>query len=190
MTAPKWLDQEDAPIAPTIARTAYKLTVESCQRILDAIEMGASFKVAAKFANMDVRTLHEWRTQGRADLDAGLDTEFARLTEAIEIARGNAGMKYLRNIEGAMHKDWRAAAYKLERMFPEYQKSAVSIHNTNINSAESGALVVSESEYDNALHSVTEVVAQIRSKTTDKQGLALDDGISDDGYSDSTDEGV
>jgi len=189
MTAPQWVDQSAARMNPTTVRGAYKLSVEACKRILDAFEMGASFDVAGRFAGISARTLHQWNAQGKADIAAGLDTEYAQLANAIEIARGEAGMKYLRNIENAIPKDWRAAAYKLERMFPEYAKSSVTINNTNNNSAEAG-ITVSESEYDNALHSVTEVVAQIRRSSTDQSGRALDDGIPDDGYSDSTDEGV
>jgi transposase len=170
-------------------RGAYKLSVEACKRILDALQMGASFEVAGRFAGISGRTLSAWNSQGRADIEQGIDSEYARLSEAIELARGEAGMKYLRNIENAIPKDWRAAAYKLERMFPEYAKSSVTINNTNNNSAEAG-ITVSESEYDNALHSVTEVVAQIRRSSTDQSGRALDDGIPDDGYQDSTDEGV
>ncbi len=86
-----------------------KRTPENRAKILEALELGTSFDSAAKYAGMDPDTLRTWRRE---------DTSFF---EDCEKARGRMQVTMLAVIKRAAitEKQWQAAAWKLERIFPE-----------------------------------------------------------------------
>ena len=82
------------------------------QRIIRAIEAGATYKLAAKAGGITYETLRTWRNE-RPDFD-----------QRCESAEWRAANRWLDAIdEAAESGDWRAAAWRLERRYPtEYGK--------------------------------------------------------------------
>jgi hypothetical protein len=78
------------------------------RRILAALRKGATMEMAAKAAGISRATLHRWR-----DRHEGFDRKVQR-------ARAEAGLDSLDVIESAADEgDWRAAAWMLEKRYPD-----------------------------------------------------------------------
>jgi hypothetical protein len=87
-------------------------------KIEQAILLGASFEIAAKFAGISISTFERWRAQAE---HARPGTALARLRERLSAAEGRAAIGWLAHIEQAARDgDWRASAWKLEHRYPEY----------------------------------------------------------------------
>jgi hypothetical protein len=86
-----------------------KRTDTARTRIIEAIKQGNSFAGAAKYAGMSENSFREWR---RDDVE---------LSEACDQAREEMKVAMLAVISRAAvnDKQWQAAAWKLERIFPE-----------------------------------------------------------------------
>lgn len=82
--------------------------------IVEAIELGASRKHAALCGGIAYDTLNDWRQRGLRG-EVPFD-EFARRCDEAEAAHIN---KCLRKIDSAAEEHWQAAAWKLERRYPE-----------------------------------------------------------------------
>ncbi len=63
------------------------LNVEVLRVILAAIREGAWDYVACQAAGVPKTTFEEWKRRGRADADAGRDTEYSRFSGLVEQAR-------------------------------------------------------------------------------------------------------
>lgn len=85
---------------------ATKYTPERVDRIIQALDLGATYELAAGYAGISVDTLLRWRAR-YADFAA-------KLCEV----EGRAAVKWLAKIEAAATGDWKAAAWKLERRYP------------------------------------------------------------------------
>jgi hypothetical protein len=84
-----------------------KLTPEVQQRICDAVVIGATYEHAAAYGGIAQSTLYEW-------LKA--KPEFS---EALKAAEARAVVGWLAKIEkAASDGTWQAAAWKLERRYP------------------------------------------------------------------------
>jgi hypothetical protein len=92
-----------------------KFTPEAREKILFAIRLGNYRKAAADYAGVGERTLSEWLTRGR-DESAGPYADFLR--DVLE-AEQTAEIRALGVIQQAAKRDWKAAAWFLERKFPE-----------------------------------------------------------------------
>lgn len=94
-----------------------KLTPEITKKFVDAIRVGATQRIAALYAGVTDDTIINWRTR---------HPEFA---EAIREAEGAGAVQSLAKIEQAASAgDWRAAAWKMERRFPqEYGKTVQEV---------------------------------------------------------------
>lgn len=85
-----------------------KYTDETVAKVVHAIEMGATYELAASYAGIHYDTLREW-----------VNTKPA-FSEAIKQAEGKAALVWLTRIqEAASEGDWHAAAWKLERRYPD-----------------------------------------------------------------------
>lgn len=92
-----------------------KLTPETQQKITEAIELGATYELAANYGGVAYNTFNEWMKAGE-DAPAGVKREFY---EAVKEAEGRAAVKWLAKIEKAASEgNWQAAAWKLERRYP------------------------------------------------------------------------
>ena len=77
------------------------------ERILEAIRLGSTYELAAYYGGMSYQTFNEW---------VKADVEFS---DAVKEAEGEAALKWLKKIESAANQgNWFAAAWKLERRYP------------------------------------------------------------------------
>lgn len=85
-----------------------KYTPETAKKITDAIRVGATFHLACAYAGISEETFSQWRKK------------FPEFSEAVKEAEGGAAVKWLALIDKAAGDGtWQAAAWKLERRYPE-----------------------------------------------------------------------
>lgn len=85
-----------------------KYTLETVKKITDAIKLGATYELACGYAGIHYDTFNEWRKK---------KSEFS---DALKAAEGIAAVGWLAKIEkAASDGNWAAAAWKLERRYPE-----------------------------------------------------------------------
>lgn len=93
------------------------LTLETERVLLSAIERGLPYKQAAALAGISYMTLNRWRRQGEVD---GAPAEFRDFCYRLEAAEARAANTLLQAVSKAgRERDWRAAAWILERRYPE-----------------------------------------------------------------------
>jgi hypothetical protein len=86
-------------------------------KLEQAILIGATYDLAAKFAGIHVDTFRKWREQS---ITAKAGTPLAELRDRLEQAEGRAAIGWLAKIEKAANEgNWQAASWKLERRYPE-----------------------------------------------------------------------
>jgi transposase len=85
-----------------------KYTPDVVARIVKAIELGSTYELACHYAGIRYETFRVWQEEKPA---------FSALVKAAE---GNAVVKWLSEIEKAAEEgSWQAAAWKLERRYPQ-----------------------------------------------------------------------
>ena len=149
-----------------IDRRPDKYTPERVERIITAIRMGATQRLAAAYAGVDDDTVIRWRKR---------HAEFA---DAFKTAEGEASVGWLRKIEEAADGGaWQAAAWKLERRYPdEYGR-----HNVSVTGANGGPVNVNVN-LDAAREQIAERLARIAiarsgaGHRTDGEDSSPDDG--------------
>jgi hypothetical protein len=93
-----------------------KLTPEVQDRIVAALRAGNYQETAAVYGGIDERTFYRWMEQGALD-DA--DDIYRQFRQAVEKAKADAEVRDVALIDKAAHDgSWQAAAWKLERKFP------------------------------------------------------------------------
>jgi hypothetical protein len=92
-----------------------KLTAEVEERLVDAISVGATYKDACACAGISYQTFLNW--QKRAERED--DERFVGFLDRIKRAQGQAALVLLAQIKEAAKRDWRAAAWSLERRYPD-----------------------------------------------------------------------
>lgn len=93
-----------------------KLTPDVKERILQALRLGANYEHACAFAGIDRATLWRYRK------NAAFSTE-------VEKAEAQAVVGWLAKIEkAASDGEWTAAAWKLERRYPEMYGRRIQEH--------------------------------------------------------------
>lgn len=85
-----------------------KLTAETTAKVVQAIKLGATYELAAKYAGIAESTFYAWMK------------EHPEFSEAVHAGEGNAAVVWLAKIEQAGADDWRALAWKAERRFPQH----------------------------------------------------------------------
>lgn len=99
-----------------------KRTPEVEKRLLDALRLGSTQRLACQYAGISEDTLARWR---------GQSAEFA---DALTRAQGELALTLLAKIEQAAARDWRAAAWKLEHRFPkEYGRQILTVEGDSAN---------------------------------------------------------
>ena len=100
-----------------------KLDATVQARIVSAIEQGCDYELAAQYGGIHYDTFNRWMKRGKREL-SGVCYEFY---EAIKGAEGRSAVKWLALIEkAAQGGQWQAAAWKLERRYP--QKYGRTVH--------------------------------------------------------------
>jgi hypothetical protein len=86
-------------------------------KLEQAILIGATYELAALFAGISAATFERWRKQAET---AAPGTPAAVLRDRLAQAEGRAAIGWLAKIEKvATEGNWQAAAWKLERRYPE-----------------------------------------------------------------------
>ncbi len=107
--------QEPAYHQPRLLTPAVKKTI--CK----AIKAGAKLEIAARAAGIGARTLDEWLKHGRDELQADPDASgpCAAFVSEVMIASAKFEQELIGIIRKEAPKTWQAAAWLLERKFPE-----------------------------------------------------------------------
>lgn len=84
-----------------------KYTPEAVERICEAIRLGATYELAAGYAGITYATFNTWRQ------------EKPQFFDAVKEAEAAGALAWLRRIESASAETWQAAAWKLERRYPQ-----------------------------------------------------------------------
>jgi hypothetical protein len=85
-----------------------KYTPDVVKRITDAIQVGATYELACKYAGITRETFYQWINH-KPDF-----------SDAVNSAEGQAATRWLGYIEKAAQENtWQAAAWKLERRYPQ-----------------------------------------------------------------------
>jgi hypothetical protein len=86
-------------------------------KLVRAILVGATYDLAARFAGISHDTFLKWRKQAET---AKPGTPLAVLRDRLREVEGQAAIGWLAKIEmAASQGNWQAAAWKLERRYPE-----------------------------------------------------------------------
>ena len=93
-----------------------KLTPQIQQRIAEALRAGATYEHAAQYGGVHYATLRRWLQDG----EAAADGPFREFCEAEKRAEAEALVGWLKSIDlAAQEGTWQAAAWKLERRYPQ-----------------------------------------------------------------------
>ena len=91
----------------------HKVTLKQLQPAIDALKVGATYKLAAEAAGVAPSTFYKYLRKGR-DQETPMWAEFYRQVQA---ANHDRSQFMLKRIEEGSRKDWRAAAWLLERRY-------------------------------------------------------------------------
>lgn len=118
------------------------------ERLAEAILLGATYKLAAQYAGISYKTFEGWCQRAE---HAAPGTPLARLRERLAEAEALAALGWLAKIERAADEgDWRAAAWKLERRYPEAW-GRVARHDVRVSVEHMVARVAQELGIDTAV---------------------------------------
>ena len=93
-----------------------KYTAERADKLIQAIRVGATFRLACQYAGISEDTFARWMDGQRGAP--------ADLADRVKEAEGSGAIGWLAVIEKASVKSWQAAAWKLERRYPhEYGRT-------------------------------------------------------------------
>lgn len=102
-----------------------KLNPETQAKLVQAIQMGATYELAAQYAGITYNSFNNWMKEGES-AKSGI---YLELFQAVKEAEGRAAVGWLVKIEkAASDGSWQAAAWKLERRYPQtYGKTAMDV---------------------------------------------------------------
>lgn len=96
-----------------------KLTTELQGVICCALAGGNTRATAAGLAGIGERTLYRWLERGEEDSDDDCETEFRQFWQAVKKAEAEAVEKHVAIVRNAAPRSWQAAAWWLERRYPD-----------------------------------------------------------------------
>lgn len=93
-----------------------KLTPDVQARICQAVQLGATYELAAQYGGVAYETLRSWLRAG----EQRPNSPHAAFSAALKEAEGKGVLGWLAKIEkAASDGEWTAAAWKLERRYPQ-----------------------------------------------------------------------
>jgi transposase-like protein len=103
------------------------------QRIIAAIEMGATNAIAAEAGGISQRTLYRWLSKGEQDKT---NSRFKRFLKAFRTAESKSALSALAVIREECAKgNWKSAAWLLERKH-NYKRTTIHEHSSEMESAD------------------------------------------------------
>ncbi len=153
--------QEPAYHQPRLLTPAVQKTI--CK----AIKLGAKLEIAARAAGIGARTLDEWLKHGRDELQADPDASgpCAAFVSEVMIASAKNEQELIGIIRKEAPKTWQAAAWLLERKFPQRYARVDRLRVSGDEVNEKPAAVQSRQEGQRRL---LEKLAAISEKTLEK----------------------
>jgi hypothetical protein len=94
------------------------MTPERVDRIVSAISAGNYLNVAIASAGVPQATFYDWWKRGAAGGAPG-DAEFRDMRERVERARAEGEVRNVAIVAAAARESWQAAAWMLERSYPD-----------------------------------------------------------------------
>lgn len=116
--------------APEPVGRPSKFTPERCADIISAVSKRVPYQLAAEANGISERTLFNWLEEGAKDLDANIDSEFARFLQSIKRAEMQKVMEHT-DIIAARPERWQADAWLLERRWYKYFGASVPVIELN-----------------------------------------------------------
>lgn len=107
-----------------------KLNADTQAKLVTAIQMGATYELAAQYAGITYVTFNNWMNEG----EAAKTGVYFELFNAVKEAEGRAVVGWLAKIEKAANDgSWQAAAWKLERRYPsKYGRTVQDTRNIDM----------------------------------------------------------
>jgi hypothetical protein len=102
------------------------MTPKVVAAVLQSIANGNYIAQSCQAAGINPRTLRLWREKGEADPDS----VYAEFSDLLEQARAFAETENVAVIKQAAEKEWTAAAWLLERQYPERWGRRDAVRNT------------------------------------------------------------
>lgn len=117
-----------------------KFTPERVSRILNDIKDCIPYKIAAESNGIANATLYDWIDNGIRDFNAGIESDYTKLVEALREIEKSKINKLLRNIENEK-KGHKGAEWMLQTVFwKHFSSNAATIDlNERLEKLESGA---------------------------------------------------
>lgn len=102
-----------------------ELTDDVAEAICSQVEKGLPVALAAPLAGFTRQAVDKWQRQGRADLEAEVDSQQARFVVRLERARARLAGPIVEKVRDAavskpFEVDWRAAVAALETLMPAH----------------------------------------------------------------------
>lgn len=114
-----------------------KFNTDAIKRIVEAIEHGATYILAAQYGGIGYSTFNEW-----------MNTK-PEFLEAVKAAEGRAAVGWLQKIDKASDEGaWQAAAWKLERRYPKDYGRTVTEHTGSVEHQIKGYVGFTPDEWD------------------------------------------
>jgi Winged helix-turn helix len=99
------------------------IETKAAARLADFLGDGVTLETACAACGIARRTVYNWLERAQ---EVGAPAEYVEFAELIELARASGEARNVRLIADAAEKDWKAAAWLLERNAPErYAKPSV-----------------------------------------------------------------
>lgn len=96
-----------------------KLNREMIAEIANYIELGFTIKDTCEAVGIEQSTFFNWKNQGKRDKENGIKSEFLEFLESIKKGKHKIKQLMLSKIVQAADENWNAAAWWLERKYPE-----------------------------------------------------------------------
>jgi transposase len=95
------------------------LTDEIADRLVQLLQAGNYLETALAAAGVARSTFYDWMDRGDPDGTAAADEPFRAFRERVDHARAEGEARNVALVARAAATDWKAAAWMLERQFPE-----------------------------------------------------------------------
>ena len=96
-----------------------QLTPKLKKDFLDAIAAGSHYEPACAYVGISYTTFRQWMQRGQGTHSRKSSAEYVDFVEAVHLAEAKGEISAIAAIRGATKKDWRAAAWMLERRHPD-----------------------------------------------------------------------
>lgn len=142
----------DARPQPKKVGRPTKLNDEMQEKFCSYIAAGNYFETAAALCGISQVQAREWAKQGVRDREKGVKSAAARFSEALDEAHAKGEARLVIAIGKSAERDWRAAAFMLERKYPnrwgEVKQEKATVTQVNVTPEAAASMFDGRSEED------------------------------------------